>query len=84
MREIVARGLNDTVGSFTRLTPAQLGKADKWLRLLHMEDIAPKTVQHTLRSEQRLTLLARTFIKNPELLILDEPMHGLDSCRKKQ
>ncbi|MDE6651990.1 MAG: molybdenum ABC transporter ATP-binding protein, partial [Paramuribaculum sp.] len=33
--------------------------------------------------EQRMTLLARTFIKNPELMILDEPMHGLDSCRKK-
>ena len=30
-----------------------------------------------------MTLLARTFIKNPELMILDEPMHGLDACRKK-
>jgi molybdate transport system ATP-binding protein len=28
--------------------------------------------------KQRLVLLARTIIKNPELLILDEPCQGLD------
>ena len=29
--------------------------------------------------EQRMILLARAFVKNPSLLILDEPLHGLDS-----
>ena len=28
--------------------------------------------------EQRLVLLARTFVKDPQLIILDEPMHELD------
>ena len=28
--------------------------------------------------EQRLVLLARAFVKDPTLLILDEPFHGLD------
>ena len=28
--------------------------------------------------EQRLVLLIRAFVKNPDLLILDEPFHGLD------
>ena len=83
VREIIARGLNDTVGSFTRIDPQQFSKADRWIELLHLEAIAGRRFNTLSCGEQRMTLLARTFIKNPELIILDEPMHGLDSCRKK-
>ena len=33
--------------------------------------------------EQRLVLLARAFVKDPELLILDEPLHGLDLVNRR-
>ena len=33
--------------------------------------------------EQRLVLLARAFVKDPELLILDEPLHGLDTYNRQ-
>ena len=33
--------------------------------------------------EQRLVLLARAFVKDPELLILDEPLHGLDLYNRR-
>ncbi len=83
VRDIIARGLNDTVGSFTKLRPEQLRRAAKWIDLLHMEEIAERRFNTLSSGEQRMTLLARTFIKNPELMILDEPMHGLDYCRKR-
>ena len=34
--------------------------------------------------EQRLVLLARAFVKDPELLILDEPLHGLDTYNRRR
>ena len=34
--------------------------------------------------EQRLVLLARAFIKDPDLLILDEPLHGLDLSNRER
>ena len=33
--------------------------------------------------EQRLVLLARAFVKDPQLLILDEPLHGLDLWNRR-
>lgn len=81
--EVIARGLMDTVGFFTRLTPQHLERARRWVELLHMENIADRRFNTLSTGEQRLTLLARTFVKNPELLILDEPLHGLDFARKR-
>jgi molybdate transport system ATP-binding protein len=33
--------------------------------------------------EQRLILVARAFVKEPSLLILDEPLHGLDDVNRR-
>ena len=41
-------------------------------------DKADTTFLKLSSGEQRLVLLARAFVKDPSLLILDEPLHGLD------
>lgn len=80
---MVAQGLNNTIGDFRRLTSQQLTEARRWLKILHIEHLAERRFNTLSTGEQRLALLARTLIKQPELLILDEPLHGLDMARKR-
>lgn len=81
--DVVAQGLNDTVGMFRRITPEQHERAMAWLRLFGMEHLTDRRLNTLSSGEQRMALLARTLIKNPPLLILDEPLHGLDASRKR-
>ena len=52
-----------------------------WMRFFGIEDLAERTFLKLSSGEQRMVLLARAFVKDPELLILDEPLHGLDAKR---
>lgn len=79
---VVAQGLNDTVGNYRRLHDEQISLAMQWLQALKIEHLASRRFNTLSAGEQRLVLLARTFIKHPQLLILDEPLHGLDAARK--
>lgn len=79
---IVAQGLNDTVGNYVKIKPEQEALAMEWLKLLRIEHLARHSFNTLSSGEQRLVLLARTLVKQPQLLILDEPLHGLDAGRK--
>lgn len=80
---IVAQGLNDTTGLFIPLKPGQAELAAKWLKLLHLEDLSDRAFNTLSSGERQMVLLARTFIKQPRLMILDEPFHGLDYARSR-
>ena len=76
--DIVASGLFDTVGLFMHADAAQLEVCRFWMRVFGIGDLAERNYMQLSSGEQRLCLLARAFVKDPELLILDEPLHGLD------
>ena len=80
---VVASGLHDNIGCFRKISEEQKGIAVKWMKAMGMEHLAGRRFNTLSSGEQRLVLLARTFIKNPALLILDEPLHGLDIANKK-
>ena len=82
VRDVVARGLNDTVGCYTRLSDEQIETAGQWIDALGMTHLADRTFSTLSTGQQRLALLARTFIKEAPLMLLDEPFHGLDASYK--
>ena len=77
--DVVASGLSDSVGLYVRPRPEQKLICLDWMRVFGVEKLADKSFLQLSSGEQRLCLLARAFVKDPELLILDEPLHGLDN-----
>lgn len=76
---VVASGLKDTVGLYVRPTAEERLQCLWWMRLFGVDHLADRSFLQLSSGEQRLILVARAFVKDPELLILDEPLHGLDN-----
>lgn len=80
--DIVASGLHDSVGLYLRPKPEDIARCRFWMEVFGISDLADRMFLTLSSGEQRLCLLARAFVKDPALLILDEPLHGLDTYRR--
>lgn len=80
---IVASGLKDSVGLYVKPSEEDYEKCRFWMRIFGLEDMEERSFMKMSSGEQRLVLLARAFVKDPELLILDEPLHGLDNVNRR-
>lgn len=76
--ESIASGLFDSNGLYQNLRYAEKQKINELLVFFGLEHIKDQRLSTLPLGKQRLALLARTVIKNPELLVLDEPCQGLD------
>ena len=75
---VVASGLKDTVGLYVRPNESEKERCLQWMKIFGIDHLAQRSFVTLSSGEQRLALVARAFVKTPELLILDEPLHGLD------
>ncbi|MEP7259143.1 MAG: ATP-binding cassette domain-containing protein [Flavitalea sp.] len=76
--EAVASGLFDTIGLFRRLNKEQEETTLRWMEIMQLEPLKNKLLRQLSTGQQRMVLLARAMVKQPPLLILDEPCQGLD------
>lgn len=76
--DIVASGLHDSIGLYKKITVEERESCRVWMRIFGISHLESRDFMELSSGEQRMILLARAFVKNPSLLILDEPLHGLD------
>ena len=74
----IASGYYDSVGLFQQLPYSKSVQVDELIEFFGLSENKNELLRTLPLGKQRLVLLARTIIKNPELLIFDEPCQGLD------
>lgn len=79
----VVSGLYDTIGIYRAIPQQHRVLAARYLDLLGLGADAKKSFRQLSYGQQRLLLIARALIKQPPLLILDEPTEGLDDLNRQ-
>ncbi len=78
--EVVVSGYFDSIGLYDDSGACERDGALAWLRALHIDFLAHEDYHALSFGQQRLVLLARAMVKQPDILILDEPCVGLDDA----
>ena len=76
--------MKDSVGLYAKPTDEEYKKCEIWLRIFGIDNLANRNFLSLSSGEQRIVLLARAFVKDPQLPILDEPFHGLDNRNRNK
>ncbi|RPE03774.1 molybdate ABC transporter ATP-binding protein ModF [Candidatus Pantoea deserta] len=84
VRTVILSGFFDSIGLYQAASERQKALARQWLALLGMDNALADAPFHGLSwGQQRLVLIARALVKHPTLLILDEPLQGLDPINRQ-
>lgn len=81
---IILSGFFDTPGLYAKADETQIRIASQWLDILQMGELAQRQFSQLSMGLQRMILLIRAIIKNPPLLIFDEPCQGLDDFHSRE
>lgn len=75
---IIATGWNDIIGQAVHLSNEQKNSIQELVDWLGIQEIIQYKLGDLSLGQQKMILIARAMIRNPELLILDEPLQGMD------
>lgn len=77
-RDVVISGKFGSIGLWEKVSSADRDQADHWLEQFHVAHRADAPFQQLSSGEKQKVLLARAWMAQPKLIILDEPCYGLD------
>ncbi len=78
LESVIISGFHDSIGLYQPKTDMEISAAKKWLKLGGFEGREKESFGNLSYGEQRAILIIRAAVKCPQVLILDEPCHGLD------
>ncbi len=76
--QTIASGFFESMSLYQKLGYEQHQQLEQILNFFDLKEEKNKKMAELSLGKQRLVLLARTIVKKPELLILDEPCQGMD------
>lgn len=83
VREIIVQGMRNSLNRYKPSTPEEREVVDNWMNVMVISHLSERKFSELSSGEQRMVMLARALVKQPELLVLDEPLHGLDGEHKE-
>ena len=84
VRNVILSGYFDSIGIYQAVSDKQQKLVQAWLTILGIDSSTADAPFHSLSwGQQRLALIVRALVKHPTLLILDEPLQGLDPLNRQ-
>ncbi|EGB14323.1 ABC transporter related protein [Pseudodesulfovibrio mercurii] len=80
--ETVMSGFRGSVGMLEEPTSRERIEAGLWLDAVGLKGLGARRLRHMSYGQQRRVFLARAMAPGPKLLLLDEPLSGLDPASR--